>query len=230
MLFGWSERCGRSLILEFLKKYLGAITKGPYKKELRMRSQLGRSASMEDKIDARCEPLYDTYTTATGAFSTAAFRFFATPVSGTKDLSNTNLSTAAVLPSPQAMLVKGIRLESLTTNLADWLFLIKLMDNAYIRFFIGTKDYLVVPVSAVAGKVRLVSDGGDEDGTQSRALAKFGSCSEQGFQFADNRVCKIAASENFGVDLIFETGWSISVTAAIKIRCYLEGIRYLDVR
>jgi hypothetical protein len=138
------------------------------------------------------------------------------------------MTLAGQLPNPQAMTVNGIRAEAEIYSGADWELLIKLLRGSYVKFFVGTKDYLEVPLSYIAGKLSLKMAGSINDGTSKRFAQWLGEGSENGCQFADNKVIQIAPQESFGIDWI----GTISHTPAVAtpIRFYLDGVRYVDVR
>jgi hypothetical protein len=191
-----------------------------------------KTGRIPNAIDVRYEPLYDTYKVASGV-TLAGFtnRFFATPVGGAITLSDTNMTNAAQLPVPNAFLVKGIKIEASVHTTADFALLVKLIKGAYLRFFVGTKDYLTIPLAQAAGKITCQTAGGKSDGTEFLAYQQIGAASENGYQFADNRYVKIASGENFGVDIVADaTIVAHTLAADCKIRCYLEGVRYIEVR
>ncbi len=179
--------------------------------------------------DFRWEPLYDTLLVA-AASPLAVFTqmFFSTPVSGTKTKVDTNMATAGVLPNPQVFRCFGLRAEAQCTDPADWSVLASFLKKSWIRFFVGTKDYLTVPLAAISGKMYLNLNGSINDGTAVRAFSCLGSPSVSGYKLPKNGFVDILALENFGVE------WNSQVTdnllTSLKVRVYLDGFRGVDVR
>lgn len=186
------------------------------------------SGRVKNATDVRYEPLYDTVYLPASGITAFSYRLFSTPIGGTTDERTTNMTLAGILPTPQAMTIMGIRAEAIVYTAADYELLAKLIRGSYIRFFVGTKDYLEVPLSYVCGKQTSQLFGSKNDGTAKRFQIWLGEGSENGCKFADNKVIQVAPNENFGMDWV----GSISHTPGVitPVRFYLEGIRYVEVR
>jgi len=185
--------------------------------------------------DIRWEPLYDTYSFTAGAVLAAGLvtRFFSTPIgqgSPAKTYSDTNMSNAGVLPSPQMFRVYGIRMEAIVTDPADALFLPALEKFSSVRFFVGTKDYLEVPLAEVCGQIFGQLSGGKTDGSAKVGIYQLGAPCAVGYKYPKNGYTDILATENFGVEWTITSGASFTINSGVKVKCYLEGYRAVEVR
>jgi hypothetical protein len=172
--------------------------------------------------------LYDTYTIGAAALTSLSNMFFSTPISGTKTKNETNMSNAGVLPSPQVFRCFGIKAEAYVTKNTDITILAKLCMDSYIRFFVGTKDYITIPFGAISGKVYQVIDGLNSTAGADQALSSFGAPSAAGYKLPKNGFIDILSLENFGVEWILNT--SVTLNANLDIKIYLEGFRGVEVR
>ncbi len=188
--------------------------------------QGGRVKSLKE---FRWEPLYDTYTITAGALTALSNMFFATPVSGTKTKNETNMTNAGVLPAPQVFRCFGIRAEAYVTKNTDIAILSKLCMDSYIRFFVGTKDYITIPLNAIASKVYQVIDGADSKvGATPQALASLGAPAACGYKLPKNGFIDILSLENFGIEWILNT--TVTLNENLDLKVYLEGFRGVEVR
>jgi hypothetical protein len=181
--------------------------------------------------DVRWEPLYDTITIGTGALTVADNYFFSAPISATKTKASTNLVNNASLPSPQAFRCYGVHAECFISDRADFNVLPKLLMFSYIRFFVGTKDYLTVPFARIAGGLKLEFDGADSKVGSADVveIAQFGKAAHFGMRFPKQYFVDIAATENFGVEWVINIV-SHTVNTAFDVKMYLDGFRGVDVR
>jgi len=183
---------------------------------------------VKDLKDFRWEPLFDTLTITAGALVAVTNMYFSVPISGSKTKIDTNMTNAGVLPNPQVFRCFGIRAEAQCLHATDWSVMASYLKKSWIRFFVGTKDYLTVPLSQIAGKMYVILNGSKNDGTAPRAFSSFGAPSVSGYKFPKNGFVDILALENFGVE------WTSTVTdtlaANLKVRVYLDGFRGVDVR
>jgi len=176
-------------------------------------------------LERRWEPLFDTLSIAAGAYNTSDTTFFSVPQgSAAKTKSDTNMVTAGQLPAPQVMRVFGIRAEACLTDATDFGVLKKLSVDSYIRFFVGTKDYLTVPMSAISGKIYMAAGG-----HMTALVQSFGAPSAKGHVFPKNAFIDILQQENFGVQWVLATAAN-TLNSALKLRIYLDGYRGLEVR
>ena len=187
------------------------------------------TSRIEGLSDVRWEPLYDTYKIATGSATAFTNRFFSTQIGGTKTEKDTNMQLAASLPKPHIFRCFGIKFECITYHKTDIMLLPKLMETAYLRFFIGTKDYLTVPMAKASGGITMHVAGGKTDGADEIHFEQSGTSSSDGYKFPKNGYIDIGNSENFGVELVSASTHG-NAAADMYIRCYLLGYRALEVR
>lgn len=91
------------------------------------------------------QPLYDTVTITP---DTSTAEFFTLPIeSDGKTVTETNMAAAGQLPYPTNFEIHGFSVKSEYTANPEQVK--KFADGASFRFFIGTKDYLVVPLNLV---------------------------------------------------------------------------------
>jgi hypothetical protein len=195
----------------------------------RFKMDMVQGGRVQNLKDFRWEPLYDTLTiTAASPLVVATNMFFSTPISGSKTKVDTNMTNAGVLPNPQVFRCFGIRAEAECVHSTDWSVMASYLKKSWIRFFVGTKDYLTVPMAAIAGKLYVNLNGSKNDGTAARAFSSLGAPSVSGYKFPKNGFVDILALENFGLE------WNSQVVdnliANLKVRVYLDGFRGVDVR
>lgn len=115
--------------------------------------EYAHETSGDPSIEVVHQPLYDTGTVSTNG--TAQLNFFQVPLGGTsagavmpKTQIQTNMDQGGSLPYPKHFKITGISVyPDASTPYDD---VIRLMGTAWVRIFIGTRDYLVLPLSAVA--------------------------------------------------------------------------------
>jgi len=183
---------------------------------------------VKDLKEFRWEPLYDSYVITAAALTSFSNMFFSTPISGSKTKNDTNMTNAGVLPSPHVFRCFGLKFESYVTKNTDITILSKLAMDSYLRFFVGTKDYLTIPLNAAAGKVYQVIDGLNSTAGAAQALSSFGAPSATGYKFPKNGFVDILSLENFGVEWIVNT--SVTLNEDLMVKIYLEGFRGVEVR
>ena len=178
--------------------------------------------------DFRWEPLYDTYTIGNAALTTLTNRFFSTPISGTKQKYQTNMVAASQLPSPQVFRCYGIKARAISVDTRDSRTLGYLCMDSWIRFFVGTKDYLITPLAKVAGKVYSVIDGLNSAAGAQQGSVSFGAPEVSYFKFPANGFIDILSTENFGVEWTLNT--SFTLNASVNLVIELHGYRGVEVR
>lgn len=194
-----------------------------------------QSGSVQGKQDVRWEPLYDTVTLANAAYTKSTQRFFSTAISGSKTLQKTNMVNAGALPSPQGFKCFGIRMEAFLSQAAgtisDIAALQTLAMDSYIRFFVGSKDYFTAPLAAVCGGIDLSISGSASTHTTTpdpMAYTYLGRPNHYGFRFPKNQYVQIGSAENFGVEWVINT--TLTTNSSIDFKCFLDGLRGVDVR
>jgi hypothetical protein len=104
------------------------------------------------RVQRREQPLYDTVTVRDG---TSQLNFFQVPLGATmakesapKTQVETDMDQGGSLPYPKTFYIEGITVTPGPT--VPYSLSMKLLDNSWLRLFIGTKDYLVAPTNQVA--------------------------------------------------------------------------------
>ena len=174
--------------------------------------------------DSRWEALYDTITIPAGAMTATPMRFFSIAIGGAKSKVHTNMTQSGILPKPQTMKVYGLHAEAYVNDPADVNALVELSQKAVLRFFIGTKDYLEQPLSAVTGGIYLAQ----APAASTALMACFGAPKSVGYRYPKDGFVEITESESFGVEIVNYSTFTLH--AALDLRMFLDGIRKVDVR
>lgn len=90
------------------------------------------------------QPLYDTSQVTS---QSNLVEFFTTAIENGKTIADTNMDKAGHLTYPTNFEIHGVSVKS--NLMADVTQVKQFADGAWFRLFIGTKDYLVVPLSLV---------------------------------------------------------------------------------
>lgn len=170
-------------------------------------------------IDVQQMPLYDTFTLATGTATPAPIQFFTDPISSTKGRTKTNLNRGAQLESPKSFFIRAMRFFfSPDVAIAD----ITSFYKGYIAvLIIGEKEYQIGGLEFFPGGAGMYG----QFGTMTAAAANYfianGSPDPRGINVLDpDKGIPIQQGENFRVEL---QGTTFNSTAAIWLRCYLDG-------
>jgi hypothetical protein len=175
-----------------------------------MGERFGRVPGLLDEVN---QPLYDTLELASG---TATYRFFTVPVSGAKSRLLTNMTLQGQLPAPQSFKVMAIRViaKSATADASTAIVNHALMFS-YLVFKVGEKEQVVEPTvlaSAGAGVYNNITTDIAQNGMpDARSIA------------ALNRPITIGVSQNFYLDLIYDTA-PTTAQDGIKILVVLDGV------
>jgi hypothetical protein len=99
-------------------------------------------------MDVICQPLYDKLTVL--AAGTTSLRFFSTPIGqAAKTLSDTNMTIAGMLPSPQSFQVYAIAIKlSAAVITADAKLIVR---TGVLDFQIGAKSWFQIPLELTSG-------------------------------------------------------------------------------
>ena len=188
------------------------------------------------QVEVIWQPTYDfqTYPLA----GTTKLTFFQTTVgaSGTTE-ADTNIEAAGQFPSPKAFLCTGIQVffepgnavsqsqAAAGTALENWNDVSDVMNgSAYLKFFIGSKDYLVdAPLSKFTQQFSL---GGVAaiTGAGSVATTDFVDYAVHRGRYYSITPVKIPSNQNFNVSLNFPT--AIATETAGRVGVILDGFQY----
>lgn len=170
---------------------------------------MARYGRVPGLLDASSQLLYDTNLLVAG---TATYRFFTTPISGTKSRLQTNMVLNGVLPSPQSFLVKAVRLilkGSATTAIAD-----HCLNNSYLIFKVGEKEALVAPsmlFSAGCGVFNHITTDVAQNGVpDARSM------------WTLDQPIMIGINQAFYVEMVYDTA-PATATAGVKVLIVLDG-------
>lgn len=197
------------------------------KKVAPKRSQIS-TQRVVGKMEVRREPTYSTLTLGAGALSGIRATFFSASQGGTVTDIQTDIVTPGQLPYPQRFTVSALRFACNISNPKDYDFLVKLFKTSYIRFFVGSKDYLIVPLQLLASGVSGTFYGGKADGSKAKIISQAGSASRNGYELALNKTITIGSKENFGVEI--QSSISHTLVSSAVLRMYLEGTKFVEVR
>ena len=162
-------------------------------------------------------PLYDTYELATTTATPVKIVFFENPTGATKGRQLTNMSDGFKLTPPEAFYVAALRFVALGTPLLD----LKLLMQQYAAtLIVSGKILLEAPVDYFAGGAGavLVGQGG---GLGTLEYAQNGVADPRAIAAipAQDQIL-IDSGETFRVEL---NGATFDTTAALFLRCYLDG-------
>ncbi len=183
------------------------------------------------------QPTYEIQ--AYPALGAAQITFFQNTVgAGGLTQADTNMEAAGQFPNPKAFLVTGIQIWFEPGNVVaqndpaaiqeNWNDVSDVMNgNAFLRFFVGSKDYLVdAPLSKFTTQFRL-------DGVANSAAATTTAATDVGAVVDYATHCgryysitpvKLPSNQNFNVSLNFPA--LIPVAAAGRIGVILDGFQY----
>lgn len=187
------------------------------------------------QVEAVRQSLYD-FQTYLAAGQTQMIFFQVPQGQGGKTLADTNMEVAGSLPSPKRHLVQSIEIlffpgatiaqtgAALTAFQND---VYAVAQSGWLRFFIGSKDYLVeAPLQRFPGKTRLAGWAGAADTTTAAAARLTTSlyASFAGRPYAISPEITLEPTQNFSVSL----NWPavVAVSAAARIGVILDGILY----
>jgi hypothetical protein len=170
---------------------------------------MARFGRIPGLIEESSQLYYDTLTITVG---TATYRYFVTPVSGTKSRLKTNMVQSGQLPPPQSMLVKAVRVvvKTATSALVD-----EFLNKTYIVFKVGEKEALVGPTmlfNAGAGSYNhITTDVGQNGVPDARSI------------WALDKPIQIGVGQNFYLDIIYDTA-PASGHGAFDVLVVLDGV------
>lgn len=178
-------------------------------------------------VDIQQIPLYDTVIVAENAAVGNPVQFFVTPIGGTKQRNQTNLTQAQRLEAPRSFKIHAVRLWWQENALIADIY--SLMQNYCLVLIVGEKEYQIGPLwyfpagggvvrSAVSTTVTNTTLAALHNGVpDARAINVIGA----------PYVIGIEQGENFRVEL---QGTSFTTTAAgsggtgLRLMCLLDGI------
>ena len=177
------------------------------------------------------QPLYD-YQTYALAGTTSEYQFFQVPQGqGGKTLADTNMDSAGQLPAPKRALVTQVQVVvfpgqdvnasgAIATNMLNWDDVYTLGKAGYLKFFIGSKDYLIdAPLMAFPPSFRLAGGAAVADATTAAAdlHSQLDYATFAGMPYNITPVL-LESNQNFRVTLHFPTTTAINANARIGIR------------
>ena len=162
-------------------------------------------------------PLYDTYELATTTATPVKIVFFENPTGAAKGSQLTNMSDGFKLTPPEAFQVAALRFVALGTPLVDLLALMqqyaatlivsgKKLIEAPLDYFAGGGGAVMAAQGAGAGTLEYAQNGIADP----RAIAAIP---------LEDQIL-IDSGETFRVEL---NGSTLTTTAALFLRCYLDG-------
>lgn len=190
------------------------------------------------QVEVIWQPTYDFQVYP--AAGSSQITFFQTTV-GTAGatLATTNMEAAGQFPRPKEFLVTGIQIffepgnavavgnAAAATTQENWNDVSDVMNGAaFLRFFIGSKDYLIdTPLSKFTQQFRL---GGVADnaatGTNATPVVWFIDYAVHSGKYYSITPTKLPSNQNFNVSLNFPTVIAVSVAAQIGV--ILDGFQY----
>jgi len=170
-------------------------------------------------------PLYDTLTAASGAPPSNILTFFDVPQGGSKDKSQTNLTTSKQLISGYRFIVGSMRIAFIDCNVTD---LVKFMKYYVATLWVAGKETLQAPVEFWPGGAGAV---GSLDGVTAgspiqqwtngkpdpRAIVTLG---------ADS--IEIGEGQTFYVTLAGNGTTFGNLTGNLFVRTYLDGVMFVN--
>ena len=162
-------------------------------------------------------PLYDTYELAASADTPTKIVFFETPTGASKGKEKTNLTRPFELTAPENFKVAAMRFVPIGMDVTD---VVSLMKNYAASLIVSGKTLLEAPIEFFAGGAGAVveydSGSAGTGNSVSNGIADPRACA---FISAPDQIL-IGSGETFSVEL---NGTSFNTTAAVFLRCYLDG-------
>jgi len=162
-------------------------------------------------------PLYDTYQLAASTATPTKIVFFETPTGASKGKNLTNLTRGFELTAPENFRVAAMRFVPVGMNEAD---LLAFMKNYAATLYVSEKPLLEAPIEFFAGGAgHLITAEGGSTGTAEYAINGVADPRAIATITPEDQIL-INSGETFRVEL---NGTSFTTTAAVFLRCYLDG-------
>jgi hypothetical protein len=162
-------------------------------------------------VDERREPLYDTLTAVKQTTVVTGTRLFITG-NDTRGFALTNVSGNGELPSPERMVVMGIRVDFGDTPTAD---IIGLTKNLMLRLTVSGKPRILAPLNYFNSGSANTGNGVAD----ARAI----------LQLPEGYHIEIEAGEKFYCDLVGTSYLLTDATTGLFMRVLLDGLHSVPV-
>ena len=196
----------------------------------------GYDVNREGQWEVIWQPLYDIQVYAAAGVTQQTF-FQRTVGAAGVTQADTNMEAAGQLPNPKAFLCTGIQVVFIPGNAVsiseaaagtaqeNWNDVEAVMNgNAFLRFFIGSKDYLVDgPLSKFTQQFRLDGEAAIA-GAGTVATTDFVDYATHCGRYYSITPVKLPSNQNFSVSLNFPTAIATNVDATVGV--ILDGFQY----